>query len=106
MCMARRAGSDEAALIRPLRRRRWGSMSPKYTLLQNQRLTQAPVDSIDYVITQELCHVAEPHDGTLFFKLLNRVLPDWERRKQRLEDIIVSWSYPQANTKCVRLIGQ
>jgi predicted metal-dependent hydrolase len=73
--------------IRSLRQR-WGSMSPKHTLLLNQRLIQAPVDSIDYVITHELCHVAQPHYGPLFFKLLNRVLPDWERRKQRLEDIM------------------
>jgi predicted metal-dependent hydrolase len=46
---------------------------------------QAPVDAIDYVITHELCHVAEPHHGAAFFELLDKVMPDWERRKQRLE---------------------
>ena len=46
---------------------------------------QAPVDAIDYVITHELCHVAEPHHGAAFFELLYKVMPDWERRKQRLE---------------------
>ena len=44
-----------------------------------------PVDAIDYVITHELCHVAEPHHGAAFFDLLDKVMPDWERRKQRLE---------------------
>ena len=39
----------------------------------------------DYVITHELCHVAEPHHGAAFFELLDKVMPDWERRKQRLE---------------------
>jgi predicted metal-dependent hydrolase len=43
------------------------------------------VDAIDYVITHELCHVAEPHHGAAFFELLDKVMPDWERRKQRLE---------------------
>jgi predicted metal-dependent hydrolase len=66
-------------------RQRWGSMSPAGRLLLNRRLVQAPVDAIDYVITHELCHVAEPHHGPAFFKLLDKLMPDWERRKQRLE---------------------
>ncbi|MDQ7775231.1 M48 metallopeptidase family protein [Paracoccus aminovorans] len=45
----------------------------------------APVDAIDYVITNELCHVAEPHHGSAFLDLLDKVMPDWKRRKQRLE---------------------
>ncbi|WP_426314081.1 M48 family metallopeptidase [Methylobacterium fujisawaense] len=69
-------------------RQRWGSMSPSGRLLLNRRLIEAPVDTIDYVITHELCHLAEPHHGTTFYELLDRVLPDWERRKQRLERIL------------------
>lgn len=71
-------------IVRQLRQR-WGSMSPAGRLLLNRRLVQAPVDTIDYVITHELCHVAEPHHGAAFFELLAKVMPDWERRKQRLE---------------------
>ncbi|MGR1581328.1 M48 metallopeptidase family protein [Thalassobius sp. S69A] len=41
-------------------------MSPSGRLLLNRRLVQAPVDSIDYVITHELCHIAEPHHGPDF----------------------------------------
>lgn len=66
-------------------RRRWGSLSPSSRLLLNRRLIEAPVDAIDYVITHELCHIAEPHHGPGFFALLDRVLPDWPRRKERLE---------------------
>jgi len=65
--------------------RRWGSMSPGGRLLLNTRLIQAPVDAMDYVITHELCHIAEPHHGAAYFDLLDRVLPDWPRRKERLE---------------------
>ena len=71
-------------IVRQLRQR-WGSMSPASRLLLNRRLIEAPVDAIDYVITHELCHIAEPHHGPAFFDLLNRVLPDWPKRKERLE---------------------
>lgn len=74
-------------IVRQLRQR-WGSMSPGCRLLLNRSLVQAPLDAIDYVITHELCHIAVPHHGPEFFELLDRVLPDWEKRKYRLEQIM------------------
>lgn len=71
-------------IIRQLRQR-WGSMSSASRLLLNRRLIEAPLDAIDYVITHELCHIAVPHHGPEFFELLDRVLPDWQKRKHRLE---------------------
>ena len=67
-------------------KKRWGSLSPSRRLLLNRRLIEAAVDTIDYVITHELCHMAEPHHGAAFYRLLDRVMPDWERRKGRLEE--------------------
>lgn len=66
-------------------KQRWGSMSPSGMLLLNRRLIEAPVDAIDYAITHELCHIAEPNHGAAFLALLSSVMPDWERRKLRLE---------------------
>jgi predicted metal-dependent hydrolase len=63
-------------------------MSPNHRLLLNRRLIQAPIDTIDYVITHELCHIAEPHHGPAFFDLLDRVMPDWDLRKERLETVM------------------
>lgn len=74
-------------IVRQLQQR-WGSMSAASRLLLNRRLIEAPIDAIDYVITHELCHVTEPHHGAGFFKLLERVLPDWRGRKDRLERIM------------------
>lgn len=71
-------------IVRQLQQR-WGSMSPAGRLLLNRRLIEAPTDTIDYVITHELCHIFEPHHGPAFFELLDRVLPDWQKRKERLE---------------------
>lgn len=66
--------------------KRWGSLSPAGRLLLNRRLIEAPVDTIDYVIAHELCHMAEPHHGPAFYRLLDRVMPDWAGRKVRLEE--------------------
>lgn len=71
-------------IIRKIKQR-WGSMSPAGRLLLNLRLIEAPTNAIDYVITHELCHMTEPHHGPKFFALLTQVLPDWHKRKERLE---------------------
>lgn len=70
--------------------KRWGSMSPNGDhMLLNTRLIEAPTDCIDYVIIHELCHVQERHHGPAFFELLERKLPNWEKRKLRLERMMV-----------------
>lgn len=73
-------------LVRRIRTR-WGSCSRNGTVLLNTDLVKAPVDCIDYVITHELCHLRF-HDHTpAFYRLLSRCMPDWARRKARLEAI-------------------
>ena len=79
-----------AGLRRPtmrLRRMRthWGSLSAGGALSLHPDLVRAPRECIDYVIMHELCHLVEPDHGPGFRRLLERVLPDWERRKHRLE---------------------
>lgn len=78
------ARRPKGLVVRQLKQR-WGSMSPGSRLLLNRRLIEAPLDAIDYVITHELCHVTEAHHGAAFYTLLARVMPDWKRRKERLE---------------------
>lgn len=77
-----------AALVVRHLAQRWGSMTPAGRLILNRRLVHAPIDAIDYVITHELCHIAEPHHGPAFFALLDRTLPDWRKRKDRLERVM------------------
>jgi predicted metal-dependent hydrolase len=64
---------------------RWGSMSQQRNLLLNPDLIRAPMDAIDYVITHELCHLAVPNHSQAFYELQGLVMPDWKRRKLRLE---------------------
>jgi predicted metal-dependent hydrolase len=58
---------------------------PTGKLILNRILIRASVESIDYVITHELCHMRHNHHGGSFFDLLDRVMPDWEKRKHKLE---------------------
>jgi predicted metal-dependent hydrolase len=71
-------------VVRPLAQR-WGSMTPGGRLILNRSLIRSSVDAIDYVITHELCHMRHNHHGPEFFQLLERVMPDWEKRKFELE---------------------
>jgi hypothetical protein len=64
---------------------RWGSMTRSGRLILNLGLIRASTDAIDYVITHELCHLRHHNHGAEFFALLQQVMPDWEKRKHKLE---------------------
>lgn len=76
---------EPAGLVIRQLEQRWGSMTPSGRLVLNRSLIRSSVDAIDYVITHELCHIPHDHHGAEFYRLLNRVMPDWERRKSKLE---------------------
>jgi predicted metal-dependent hydrolase len=67
--------------------RRWGSCGKNGGIVLNTELAKASVYCVDYVIIHELCHLKYPNHGKAFYKLLEMCLPDWERRKQKLESI-------------------
>lgn len=51
-------------------------------------LLPGEVDSVGIALTvlePRVKHLGVPHHGAAFFGLLDKVMPDWERRKQRLE---------------------
>lgn len=63
----------------------WGSCSPHGRITLNPHLVKAPRDCIDYVILHELCHIAEHNHGERFYRLMNQVMPGWEKTKDRLD---------------------
>ena len=63
----------------------WGSCSAKGTITLNIKLIQVPVEYSDYVIIHELCHLKHLHHETQFYKLLSRVMPGWEAKKEKLD---------------------
>ena len=87
LCFAKLQGEDLPFPDVRLRRMptRWGSYSRPGTVLLNPELVKAPLYCIEYVIMHELCHLRHPNHGHSFHRLLTRCMPDWERRKSRLE---------------------
>ena len=69
--------------------RRWGSHSANGRITLNRDLIRAPTPCIDYVITHELCHLVYADHSPAFYDLLDRLMPDWEKRKIRLERTMV-----------------
>lgn len=64
---------------------RWGSLSSKGNMTLNLELIKAPVECIDYVVVHELCHLKHKNHGAEFYKLLEKAMPDWKKRKHKLE---------------------
>jgi hypothetical protein len=67
--------------------KRWGSCSKRGTLILNSHLIKAPTQCIDYVIMHELCHIKYFNHGSAYYKLFTKMMPDWEKRKKKLETI-------------------
>ena len=65
----------------------WGSCTPEGRITLNLKLIRAPQHLIDYVIVHELCHLVELNHGEGFYKLLSRVMPEWERYRERLNQV-------------------
>ena len=66
---------------------RWGSCTPKGKIILNTELIKAPKPCIEYVITHELCHLVHRNHAKVFYELLAKEMPDWERWKKQLKQI-------------------
>ncbi len=65
--------------------KRWGSCSRKGTLRFNWKLSMMPPSIINYVIVHELCHLKVPNHSPAFWRVVQSVLPDYKRRREKLK---------------------
>ncbi len=64
---------------------RWGSCSNTGVLSFSWRLILAPPDVLDYLAAHEVAHLVELNHSARFWRLVERIYPDFERAKVWLE---------------------
>lgn len=68
-------------------RRRWGSCSSDGSIRLNWRIVMAEPALIDYVVVHELTHLNVMNHSPQFWQQVERVLPDYRARIERLNEV-------------------
>jgi predicted metal-dependent hydrolase len=68
--------------------KRWGSCTPKGKIILNPELIKAPRPCIEYVVIHELCHLVHPNHTPAFIQLQEKVMPDWQKWKMKLDTLL------------------
>jgi len=66
---------------------RWGSCSSKKSVNYSWRLIMAEDAVIDYVVVHELAHLTEMNHSARFWAIVEKVLPDFRKRKAKLREL-------------------
>lgn len=77
----------KSLIVRKMKTRRW-SCSKKWNITLNTELVQAPKWCIEYVLNHEYCHLIEFGHTRKFYDLQNETMPDWKKRKNKLERLL------------------
>ena len=64
---------------------RWGSCSVKGDILYNGKIVMAPNRIVDYVVIHELCHILYHDHSAMFWKTVERYMPDYLECKEWLK---------------------
>lgn len=67
-------------------KRSWGTCATSGLITLNPLLMKAPPLYIDYVIAHELCHLREHNHSPAFYRLLGRLMPNWETLRSALNE--------------------
>ena len=66
---------------------RWGSCSSKRNLNFNYKIIYLKPYLADYLIVHELCHLGELNHSKKFWKLVEKVIPDYVKINKELKKI-------------------
>ena len=77
----------EAPIVIRALRQRWGSTTKAGRVYFNVDLVKLPLPCIDYVVAHELVHLMIPNHSPAFWRMLGRVMPDWQRWRDRLKRV-------------------
>jgi len=62
----------------------WGTCDSNLQLTFNWKLAMAPLEVIDYIVVHEMCHMVHMNHDRSFWRLVGKILPDYEERKSWL----------------------
>lgn len=62
-------------------KKRWASCTSRGDLLFNWRCGMAPPEVLDYIVVHEMCHLVHFNHSKDFWKLVDSILPDYEKQK-------------------------
>lgn len=65
---------------------RWASCSPGGNLNFHWKCMMAPLTVLDYIVAHELVHLIHPNHNEAFWNELDKVMPDYQERKNWLRD--------------------
>lgn len=69
---------------------RWGScQTVKGILTFNTALMYAPPECSEYVVAHEFTHFLHPDHSGHFYRELEKLIPDWKERRQKLKEIFI-----------------
>jgi predicted metal-dependent hydrolase len=63
----------------------WGSCSRAGVVNIHWRAFQSSPRLVDYILVHELVHLIEPHHGPTFWRRVERILPDYQERREWLQ---------------------
>ena len=75
-------------------KQRWGSTNAGGKINFNWRIIMAPKRLVEYVVAHELCHLRYDNHSQDFWQLLERTLPDYERRRSELAIVGAKFDLP------------
>jgi len=81
---SQRLGVTKPKIFLANQTKRWGSCNKKEEIRFNWHIIMAPVSLVDYVVAHELCHLKYKNHSENFWKLVGRIMPDYEARRERL----------------------
>ncbi|MCL2324297.1 MAG: M48 family metallopeptidase, partial [Actinomycetia bacterium] len=85
---APRIGAEPGKLSVRFQHARWGSCSGRTrTISLNCQLMRVDEELRDYVVVHELCHLLQPDHSPEFWRLVERQLPDYRKRRKALHAV-------------------
>lgn len=76
---------------------KWGSCTPAQGSIRlNSELAKKPAECLEYILVHEMTHLLERGHNARFIALMDKFMPDWPRRRDRLNALPVSheeWEY-------------